>query len=128
MSSNETVTAGRVAAAIIQPTRLPSIEPKHDPLTAEARWQRTAVAAFYRAEARGFAPGRELDDWLAAERALEATDTAGRPGSQSLDTAVTPSALGSHEVTSPARKRAAAKGGRSARGAIVQASNRGDES
>jgi hypothetical protein len=26
-----------------------------------------ATAAYYRAEARGFAPGRELDDWLAAE-------------------------------------------------------------
>jgi hypothetical protein len=36
------------------------------------RWQRTAVAAFFRAEARGFAPGRELDDWLAAERELDA--------------------------------------------------------
>ena len=35
---------------------------------AKTRWQRTAVAAFYRAEARGFAPGRELDDWLAAHR------------------------------------------------------------
>jgi len=32
------------------------------------RWQRTAVAAFFRAEARGFAPGMELDDWLAAEQ------------------------------------------------------------
>jgi hypothetical protein len=32
------------------------------------RWQRTAVAAFFRAEARGFAPGHELEDWLAAER------------------------------------------------------------
>jgi hypothetical protein len=31
------------------------------------RWQRTAVAAFFRAEARGFVPGKELDDWLAAE-------------------------------------------------------------
>jgi hypothetical protein len=24
-------------------------------------------AAYYRAQRRGFAPGRELDDWLAAE-------------------------------------------------------------
>lgn len=24
-------------------------------------------AAYYRAQKRGFAPGRELDDWLAAE-------------------------------------------------------------
>lgn len=29
-------------------------------------------AAYYRAQARGFAAGRELDDWLEAEKALEA--------------------------------------------------------
>jgi hypothetical protein len=29
-----------------------------------------AVAAYYRAERRGFAPGGELDDWLEAEREL----------------------------------------------------------
>lgn len=32
-----------------------------------------AEAAYYRALARGFAPGCELDDWLAAERELGAT-------------------------------------------------------
>jgi hypothetical protein len=31
-----------------------------------------AVAAYYRAERRGFAPGSELDDWLAAEADIEA--------------------------------------------------------
>ena len=30
-----------------------------------------AEAAYYRAEKRGFAPGSELDDWLAAEADLE---------------------------------------------------------
>jgi len=29
--------------------------------------QMIAVAAYYRAQARGFAPGCELDDWLVAE-------------------------------------------------------------
>ncbi len=27
-----------------------------------------AVAAYYRAEQRGFEPGHELDDWIAAEK------------------------------------------------------------
>jgi len=36
------------------------------------RWRRTAIAAFYRAEARGFEPGRELEDWLAAEHEVDA--------------------------------------------------------
>ena len=31
------------------------------------RHQWISVAAYYKAEARKFAPGRELDDWLAAE-------------------------------------------------------------
>ena len=29
-----------------------------------------AVAAYYRAEKRGFQPGWELEDWLAAEREI----------------------------------------------------------
>ena len=33
-----------------------------------ARHVRIAVAAYLRAESRGFEPGRELDDWLEAER------------------------------------------------------------
>jgi hypothetical protein len=31
------------------------------------RQQWISVAAYFKAEARYFAPGRELDDWLAAE-------------------------------------------------------------
>lgn len=34
----------------------------------EARESDIAVAAYYRAQARGFEPGYELDDWLAAEQ------------------------------------------------------------
>lgn len=33
----------------------------------EDRSSRIAVSAYYRAEARGFSPGYELEDWLAAE-------------------------------------------------------------
>ena len=31
------------------------------------RISRIAESAYYKAEARGFSPGHELDDWLAAE-------------------------------------------------------------
>ena len=31
-----------------------------------------ALAAYYRAERRGFAPGGELEDWLAAESEIDA--------------------------------------------------------
>jgi len=35
--------------------------------TGEARYRWIAHAAYLRAEKRGFAPGQEIDDWLAAE-------------------------------------------------------------
>lgn len=31
-------------------------------------WQQIALAAYFKAESRGFDPGHELDDWLEAER------------------------------------------------------------
>jgi Protein of unknown function (DUF2934) len=42
----------------------------HNPLNAKHRHQQIAEAAYYRAEARGFAPGFEVNDWLAAARTL----------------------------------------------------------
>ena len=36
------------------------------------RQRAIAVAAYFRAERRGFAPGGELADWLAAEREVDA--------------------------------------------------------
>jgi hypothetical protein len=36
------------------------------------RYERIAETAYLRAEKRGFAPGYELDDWLAAEQEVDA--------------------------------------------------------
>ena len=36
--------------------------------------QLIAMAAYFKAEARGFEPGHELEDWLAAERELAAAN------------------------------------------------------
>ncbi|MGA7178690.1 MAG: DUF2934 domain-containing protein [Thiobacillaceae bacterium] len=33
-------------------------------------WHQIALAAYFKAEARGSCPGHELDDWLEAEREL----------------------------------------------------------
>lgn len=66
-------------------TRIPR-SPKREPFAApasapapldvlnfqEARQEMIRVAAYYRAEKRGFVPGMELDDWLAAEADVEA--------------------------------------------------------
>ncbi len=37
------------------------------PHSSEERHAAIAQAAYFRAQKRGFAPGRELEDWLAAE-------------------------------------------------------------
>jgi hypothetical protein len=47
-----------------------------EPLTGEARYRWIAHAAYLRAEKRGFAPGHEIDDWLAAEAEFEAANRA----------------------------------------------------
>lgn len=58
---------------------IPAVEP-------ERRRAMVAEAAYFRAAARGFAPGHELEDWLAAEadvdrRLLNAGgDAVSRPG------------------------------------------------
>ena len=37
------------------------------------RHEMIAVAAYYRAEQRAFEPGHEMEDWLQAERQIEAS-------------------------------------------------------
>jgi len=39
---------------------------------APARWQRIQQRAYEIAQARGFTPGAELNDWLQAEREIDA--------------------------------------------------------
>ena len=41
-------------------------------VSAEERWQMVARAAYFRAEQRGFASGSALQDWLEAEREIDA--------------------------------------------------------
>ena len=47
-----------------------SIEADGDDAVADARHRAIARAAYFLAEARSFAPGCELEDWLAAERQI----------------------------------------------------------
>ena len=59
-------SGGSKAAAAPEVERAPEAE--------RSGW--VAVAAYYHAERRGFAPGYELDDWLAAEAELVAAPPA----------------------------------------------------
>lgn len=49
----------------------PDREPMPEQTIAEREAQ-IAIAAFYFAEARGFEPGHDLDDWLRAEEQIDA--------------------------------------------------------
>jgi len=41
-------------------------------INAEERWRMIAATAYQKAEARGFAPGHETEDWLQAEKKVDA--------------------------------------------------------
>jgi len=60
--------AGRGKRAKVAAKRSPAAQAAE--LSAQPRAKRIAVAAYFFAEQRGFAPNHELDDWLAAERSL----------------------------------------------------------
>jgi len=60
-----TKAAGRAKRTKAAAKRSPAAE-----LSAQPRAKRIALAAYFFAEQRGFAPNHELDDWLAAERSL----------------------------------------------------------
>lgn len=46
-------------------------EPTDLNLSPEERWRMIAIAAYHRAEKRGFAGGHELEDWTEAEREID---------------------------------------------------------
>jgi Protein of unknown function (DUF2934) len=60
----------------------PVVMPPRATLTSEARHALIAEAAYLRAERRGFVPGQETEDWLAAEAEVEALLRAGQSSRQ----------------------------------------------
>jgi hypothetical protein len=56
--------------------------PPRAKLTPEARRALIAEAAYLRAERRGFVPGQETEDWLAAEVEVDALLKAGQSSRQ----------------------------------------------
>jgi hypothetical protein len=57
----------------VEKSRLPKFNPLRFslPPAAEDRHERIAKAAYLRAARRNFAPGHELEDWLAAEQEVD---------------------------------------------------------
>jgi hypothetical protein len=60
-------------------SRDPSPFSKQLPPDSSAYRELVAIAAYYRAERRGFAPGGEIEDWLDAEREVAARLNEARP-------------------------------------------------
>jgi hypothetical protein len=56
----------------------PAADPSSDDsLSPSDRYRLISVFAYYKAEKRGFAPGHMWDDWLAAEREINARSSSG---------------------------------------------------
>lgn len=55
------------------PISVIGIESKHalDNLDIEDKVSRIAISAYFKAEARGYEPGHEIQDWLEAEAEVE---------------------------------------------------------
>lgn len=67
-TSRSTPAASRTLPTDMQPPLEALPAPVESaPSSDESLRQRIAEAAYFHAEQRGFAPGHELDDWLAAE-------------------------------------------------------------
>lgn len=60
-----------VESAPLAMESLPEVTLHGEPVPLLSREQRIAIAAYQRAERRGFEPGHELEDWLAAEREID---------------------------------------------------------
>ena len=74
-------TAQKRAAATAPPSRIPQAKPDKAsvPVTPEVRQVMICQAAYYIAEHRGFEPGHDVDDWLAAEEQIDAALTSPAP-------------------------------------------------
>lgn len=76
-NANAETAANRAAVGVGEGTHDVKItesrlEEREIPSFSDSREARIAEAAYWRAERRGFAPGHELDDWLHAEREVDA--------------------------------------------------------
>lgn len=71
MSASLSKQAARNASTAIPPAQTDQSAQPAAQIDPEQRHQMIAEAAFSIAQARGFTPSQELDDWLAAEREIE---------------------------------------------------------
>ncbi len=78
MSSRKETFESSAAEVTVGESRRKASAPEMQPRADLNRVQRIQDAAYRRAQERGFAPGAELDDWLAAERQIDEELNPGR--------------------------------------------------
>ena len=66
--ASKKVTKKRVASKSRRPAKA---DKSSISITPEDRWKMIAIAAYHKAEARGFAPGNEVQHWLDAEEEVD---------------------------------------------------------
>jgi hypothetical protein len=76
MATTNRKKAGRTNKAATTNTTKKSTKPTKPDIaliecSPEERWKVIAVAAYHKAEKRGFAPGDELQDWVDAEKEID---------------------------------------------------------
>ncbi len=67
------------SAARSEPTPGRSARPQGKPLSNEDLYKMIAETAYFKAKARGFSPGREIQDWIEAEAEVRERMRAGAP-------------------------------------------------
>ena len=70
--TSEAADTSRDTASEVSADDVPKAHFVGEQLIYKDRYERIAEAAYLRAEQRGFQPGNELEDWLAAEREVDA--------------------------------------------------------
>jgi hypothetical protein len=63
--------AGRTSKKMPESRRIKDVSVIVTPRHREDRHASIALAAYFRSESRGFAPGHEIEDWLAAEEEVD---------------------------------------------------------
>lgn len=79
MPATKQTTATKTKRTKTSPKKSASAKPRRSTkaagprleISAEERWRMIAVTAYHKAEKRGFASGKEMDDWLSAEREVD---------------------------------------------------------
>jgi len=71
MTTQQAVEQNRFRGSVRESAKIDRMPEPEALWDEEGRWAMIAENAYYRAERRGFLPGNEVEDWLAAEEEVD---------------------------------------------------------